>query len=279
MTMRGMNSKAVSPVPAVSCARLNSPSADLKSGIATMRGRLLQRARKQLEHGRRDDAERAFRADEQVSQVVAGVVLLQGLEAVPDAPVGQHHLEAEHQLARVAVGQHADAAGVGAEVAAELAAALRRQAQRETAGWPSRPPPAPRPASGRSPPSWCSPPHRPRARPSAGSPRAAVSPCIGICPPTRPVLPACGTTGMRCSCASARIFDTSSVEPGRSTTRGPALVHVAPLAQVGQLLVGVGERVAGSDDGAQAIEQFRREHASVWRGVFMARSRPSSGGR
>ena len=36
MTMRGMNSKAVRPVPAVSCARLNRPSADLKSGMATI---------------------------------------------------------------------------------------------------------------------------------------------------------------------------------------------------------------------------------------------------
>jgi hypothetical protein len=86
ITMRGMNSNAVSPVPAVSCARLNSPSADLKVRHGDDGGRLLHRARKQLEHRRRDDAERAFRADEKVSQVVAGVVLLQGPEAVPDAP-------------------------------------------------------------------------------------------------------------------------------------------------------------------------------------------------
>ena len=66
-------------------------------------------------------------------QVVAGVVLLQRAEAVPDAAVGEHDLEAEHELARVAVGQHADAAGVGAEVAADLAGALRRQAEREQA--------------------------------------------------------------------------------------------------------------------------------------------------
>jgi hypothetical protein len=50
---------------------------------------------------------------------------------VPDAPVGQHHLEAEHQLARVAVGQHAQAPGVGAEVAADLAAAFGGQAERK----------------------------------------------------------------------------------------------------------------------------------------------------
>ena len=35
------------------------------------------RARKQLQHRRGDDAERAFGADEQVLQVVAGIVLLQ----------------------------------------------------------------------------------------------------------------------------------------------------------------------------------------------------------
>ena len=43
------------------------------------RGRL----RMQLEHGGGDDAERAFRADEQIAQVVAGVVLAQSAQAVP----------------------------------------------------------------------------------------------------------------------------------------------------------------------------------------------------
>ena len=44
-----------------------------------------------------DDAERALGADEELLQVVAGVVLAQRPQPVPDAAVGQHHLEPEHQ--------------------------------------------------------------------------------------------------------------------------------------------------------------------------------------
>ena len=94
-------------------------------------GRLLLGLGEQLQRRRRDDAERALRADEKIAQVVAGVVLLQSLEAVPDLAAGEHHLEPEREVARAAVGEHADAAGVGGERAADLAAPLRRQAQRE----------------------------------------------------------------------------------------------------------------------------------------------------
>src|SRR6202171_452051 len=38
-----------------------------------------------------------------------------------------------------------------------------------------------------------------------------------ICPPTRPVLPPCGTIAVFVSCASLRISETSSVDPGFST--------------------------------------------------------------
>ena len=85
---------------------------------------------------------------------------------------------------------------------------------------------------------------------------SSISPPMGIWPPTSPVLPACGTTGMACSLASARICDTSSVEPGRSTTEARPCVHVAPLAQVGELLVGVGERVLRADDGGEAGDEI-----------------------
>ena len=47
------------------------------------------------------------------------------------SPDGEHHLEAEHQVARVAVGEHAGAAGIGREVAADLAGAFRGERQRE----------------------------------------------------------------------------------------------------------------------------------------------------
>ncbi len=44
-----------------------------------------------------------------------------------------------------------------------------------------------------------------------------TSPLCGVCPPTRPVLPPCGTSARRCSLASLQIAATSAVEPGRST--------------------------------------------------------------
>ena len=89
------------------------------------------RLREQLQHRRGDDAERALRADEQVLQVVAGVVLAQALEAVPDPPVGEHDLEAEHEVAGVAVAQDGRAAGIGREVAADAAGALGGEGERE----------------------------------------------------------------------------------------------------------------------------------------------------
>ena len=85
------------------------------------------RPRHQPQHRRGDDAERAFGADEQVFQVVAGIVLLELVEIVEDAAVGQHHFEPERMRARDAVGDRGGAAGIGGKVAADGAGALRRQ--------------------------------------------------------------------------------------------------------------------------------------------------------
>ena len=49
------------------------------------RGRLRPRLRKELQHRGGDDAERALGADEEVLQVVAGVVLAKRAQSVPDA--------------------------------------------------------------------------------------------------------------------------------------------------------------------------------------------------
>ena len=87
--------------------------------------------REQLQRRGGDDAERAFAADEQVAQVVAGVVLAQPAQAVPDLAVGGDDLEAEAQVARRAVAQHLRAAGVGRQIAADRATAFGRQAERE----------------------------------------------------------------------------------------------------------------------------------------------------
>src|SRR5581483_730964 len=55
---------------------------------------------------------------------------------------------------------------------------------------------------------------------------STTSPLCGIWPPTRPVLPPCGTIAGEVSFAILRISDTSCVEPGRSTT-GVWPVHSA----------------------------------------------------
>ncbi|KAG1200099.1 hypothetical protein G6F35_012438 [Rhizopus arrhizus] len=90
-------------------------------------------AREQAQRHRRDHAQRAFGADQQLLQVVAGVVFAQRAQAVEDLARGQHGLQAQHQFARHAVAHHVHAAGVGGDVAADLAGVFRRQAQRQQA--------------------------------------------------------------------------------------------------------------------------------------------------
>ena len=85
----------------------------------------------ELERCGRDDAERALAADEEVAQVVAGVVLAQAGQPVPDLAARRHDFEAEAEIAGVAVAQHLRAAGIGRQVAADGAAALGGQAERE----------------------------------------------------------------------------------------------------------------------------------------------------
>ena len=103
----------------------------LDPGEPEKRGLDFARFRKEL-HGRGgDDPERAFAADEELLQIVAGIVLAQAAQPVPDPPVRQHDFEAQGQLARVAVAQYRDAAGIGRQIAADLAAALGAEAEGE----------------------------------------------------------------------------------------------------------------------------------------------------
>src|SRR6185312_2851951 len=53
-----------------------------------------------------------------------------------------------------------------------------------------------------------------------------TSPLCGICPPTRPVLPPCGTIAVEVSLAIFNISETSAVEPGRRIA-GECPVHSA----------------------------------------------------
>ena len=93
----------------------------------------LARPRHQFQHRGGDDAERAFGADEQLAQAIAGVVLAQPAQPVPHRAIRQHHLQPEHQVARIAVAHGVVAAGVGGEHAADLRAALRGDRQRQQA--------------------------------------------------------------------------------------------------------------------------------------------------
>src|SRR5437879_3507051 len=83
-------------------------------GLAAAIGGLHRmRLRKQFERRRGDDAERAFGADEEVAQIVAGVVLLQLREPIQDPAIGKHHFQPERHLARHAIRQGRSAAGIG----------------------------------------------------------------------------------------------------------------------------------------------------------------------
>ena len=103
----------------------------VRGGQADEGGLDRARAREQAQHRSGDDAERAFSADEDVAQVVAGVVLLELAQIVEHASVGEHDFESHHQFARDAIGERAGAAGIGREVAADGAAAFRAERQRK----------------------------------------------------------------------------------------------------------------------------------------------------
>ena len=64
-------------------------------------------------------------------QVVAGVVLAQGLQTVPDPAVGEHDFEPEDEVAGVAVGEDRDAAGIAGQCPADPRRAPRGIGQRE----------------------------------------------------------------------------------------------------------------------------------------------------
>ena len=85
----------------------------------------------ELERGGGDDAERAFAADKELADVVAGGVFVQRGEVGEQAAVGQHHFQPEHQIARGAVAHHVQPAGVAGDVAADLAGAFAGEAERK----------------------------------------------------------------------------------------------------------------------------------------------------
>jgi hypothetical protein len=87
--------------------------------------------REKPQRRRRDDAQRPLRPDHQVAQVVAHVVLAQARQRVHHAAIGQHRLDPEAQVARIAVAQHVDPARIGRQKPADPGRALRGERQRK----------------------------------------------------------------------------------------------------------------------------------------------------
>ena len=128
---RGTSSNVVTASLVNARSRDSSATAACGSGTPTKAVSCPRGTGEEFAGGCGDDAERAFRADEQIAQVVARVVLAQRLETFEHAAVGQHDFESEHEVAHHAVAQDRGAAGVGRQVAAELARAFRAEAHRE----------------------------------------------------------------------------------------------------------------------------------------------------
>ena len=99
-----------------------------------------RRARHQLQQDLGDDAERPFRSDEQVLHRVAGDVLDARAAEPRDPAVRQHDFERHHVVARDAVLQPAQPAGVLGDVAADAADAHRAGIRRIEQPMASPPP-------------------------------------------------------------------------------------------------------------------------------------------
>src|ERR1700746_999046 len=91
----------------------------LDPGKAEKRGLHFSGLWEKLYGGRSDDAQCSFAADEELVQILAGIVLAQAPEPVPNSAVGQNHLEPQCQLAGIAVAQYRDATGIGRQIAAD----------------------------------------------------------------------------------------------------------------------------------------------------------------
>ena len=103
----------------------------LHAGHGGKGGELRRRLGEQLHGGSGDDAQRAFAANEQIAQVVAGVVFAQTFEAIPDLALGRDYFQTQAQLTRISIAHHLRPACVRAQIAANGATAFSGQGQRE----------------------------------------------------------------------------------------------------------------------------------------------------
>jgi hypothetical protein len=212
---------------------------------------------KEFQNSGGDDAQRAFGANEKLLQVVAGVVLQQAAHAVPDLACRQNHLQPEHQVARVAVGEHACTAGVGRDVSTDAAGALGSERQREEhAGLRGSLLQSfqdhtrlrnDRPARGI---------HCPYAvEPLQGEDELA-SALVGYLPAHQPRIAALrhdGRAGLVGNPHDRRDFIRGA---GPQHRRRAAMVIAAPLPQIRRHLVRVRADVRSADDGGEARQQI-----------------------
>ena len=85
----------------------------------------------QLHRCRGDNAKRAFRTDKKMPKIIAGIVLAKAAEKIQHAPAHQHNFNAKRQLARRAIANDIQPAGIGAKIAADGAATFGGEVQRE----------------------------------------------------------------------------------------------------------------------------------------------------
>lgn len=92
---------------------------------------LRRRFRPQPQHRPRHDAERPFRTDEHLLQVVSGIVLDELVHRRHHRAVGKHDFKSQHHVARHPVTDDAVAAGIGGNVAADGRRAARPEIERK----------------------------------------------------------------------------------------------------------------------------------------------------
>ena len=190
---------------------------DIRNGH--QRRRACARRREELQHGGRDDAERSFGADEQVLEVVAGVVLAQAAQSVPDATVGQHDFQ-PHAQARARCRSEARPCRPHSSTDCRRSCSfLRTRATAETAFR----------ASAAAACAWASvapasivivafATSSARTRFMRDSESTIASPAVaGVAAPHMLVLPPCGTMGTPPSAQSRTTAATCSVDAGRTT--------------------------------------------------------------
>ena len=184
------------------------------------------RLREELQHRRGDDAERALGADEEVLEVVAGVVLAERPEAVPDLAGGQHHLE-----------RRAPARAYCRRRARRCRRHWSRGCRRSGTSLPRRA------TAGRA--------GRPRRRRRCAS--ARMTPASTVM-----VLPAGSTPRMRLSRDSERTISLPALRPGSARRRG-RYCRPAARSRVPRL---VGELQDRRDLGHRARPQHQRRPAA-----------------